>query len=151
MSQARRPTGTEALAYNPVNELNRLSQQMTQLFDEPWPAVPALFGKDGYVPQVDVEESDDAYTIELDLPGVDKDDIDIEVAGRRLVVSGERKEKERVGVLRRQTRTVGRFRFEVALPDQVEGDGIDASMRDGVLRLRVPKKTGEQRRRIEVK
>ena len=98
-----------------------------------------------------MEESDDAYTIELDLPGVDKDDIDIEVAGRRLVVSGERKEKERVGVLRRQTRTVGRFRFEVALPDQVEGDGIDASMRDGVLRLRVPKKTGEQRRRIEVK
>ena len=82
---------------------------------------------------------------------MDKKDIDIEVSGRRLVVQGERKEKERVGMLRRQTRTVGRFRYEVMLPEQVNGDEIDASMDGGVLRLRVPKQKDEQRRRIEVK
>jgi HSP20 family protein len=151
MSQPVRRTGTETTRYEPFSDLNRLSERIAQLFEDQWPAVPALLGKDSFVPQVDVEETDDAYSIELDLPGVDKDDVDIEVSGRRLVVTGERKEKERVGVLRRQTRTVGRFRFEVALPEQVNGDGIDATMRDGVLHLRVPKKVGEQRRRIEVK
>ena len=105
----------------------------------------------GVSPPADVEETEDAYVIELDLPGVDKKDIDIEVSGRRLVVQGERKEKERVGMLRRQTRTVGRFRYEVMLPEQVNGDEIDASMDGGVLRLRVPKQKDGQRRRVEVK
>jgi HSP20 family protein len=54
-------------------------------------------------------------------------------------------------LLRRQTRTVGRFRYEVGLPDQVDGEGIDASLKEGVLHLRVPKTQGTQRRRIEVK
>jgi HSP20 family protein len=54
-------------------------------------------------------------------------------------------------MLRRQTRTVGRFRYEVMLPEQVNGDEVEASMDGGVLRLRVPKQKDEQRRRIEVK
>jgi HSP20 family protein len=137
--------------YEPFAEFNRLTQQLAQLFDSQWPELPSVLGREGFSPPADVEEADDAYLVELDLPGVDKGDIDIEVTGRKLVVQGERKEKERVGLLRRQTRTVGRFRYEVTLPEQVDGDGIDASVQDGVLRLRVPKVRNEQRRRIEVK
>ena len=151
MSQPARRSGTTMVRYEPFAEFNRLTQQLAQLFDSQWPELPSVLGREGFSPPADVEEADDAYLVELDLPGVDKGDIDIEVTGRKLVVQGERKEKERVGLLRRQTRTVGRFRYEVTLPEQVDGDGIDASVQDGVLRLRVPKVRNEQRRRIEVK
>ena len=136
---------------DPFSEFSRMSQQLAQLVEAQWPELPSLLGREGFTPLADVEETDDAYIIDLDLPGVNKDDINIEVSGRRLVVSGERKEKERTGLLRRQTRTVGRFRYEVMLPDQVDEEGIDASLNDGVLHLRLPKQQAKQRRRIEVK
>jgi HSP20 family protein len=136
---------------DPFSDFNRTIQQMAQLVEAQWPDLPSLLGRDGFTPLADVEETDDAYIVDLDLPGVDRRDIDIEVTGRRLVVTGERKEKERTGLLRRQTRTVGRFHYEVTLPDQVNGDGIDATLNDGVLHLRLPKEQGKGRRRIEVK
>ena len=72
--------------------------------------------------------------------------------GRRITVSGERKEQKRGGLLRRRTRSWGQFRYEVVLPEKVDGDHIEAAMNDGVLALRVPKvRTGQQRRQIEVK
>jgi len=151
MSQPIRRTGTEPARYDPFSEFNRMTQRMARLFEEQWPDFPSLLGRDIFTPLADVEETDDAYIVDLDLPGVDKDDIDIEVTGRRLVVSGERKEKERTGLLRRQTRTVGQFRYEVTLPDEVNGEGVDANLNDGVLHLRVPKTEGGKRRRIEVK
>ena len=144
--------GTSTLTrYDPFAEFNRLTRQLTQLVDDRWPDAPPLMGRDGFSPPADVEETDDAYLVELDLPGVDKKDIDVETSGRRLVVQGERKEKERTGMLRWQTRTVGRFRYEVVLPDQIDGGAIEATMKDGVLRLRVPKSKTADRRRIEVK
>jgi HSP20 family protein len=157
MSQPMRRTGTGTGAgsgtgpglarYDPFTELDRL----TQFFNTQWPDLPALVGQGGFTPLADVEETDDAYLIDMDLPDVSREDVDIEVTGRRLVVSGERKDKERTGLLRRQTRTVGRFRYEVTLPDQVDPDGIDASLKDGVLHLRIPKSQGGKRKRIEVK
>jgi HSP20 family protein len=140
-------TGSGLARYDPFTELDRL----TQFFNTQWPDLPALVGQGGFTPLADVEETDDAYLIDMDLPDVNREDVDIEVTGRRLVVSGERKEKERTGLLRRQTRTVGRFRYEVTLPDQVDPDGIDASLKDGVLHLRIPKSQGGKRKRIEVK
>jgi HSP20 family protein len=151
MSQPTRQTGTSLTRSDPFSDVNQLAQRMGQLFEDQWPNFPALLGRDGFVPQADVEETEDSYLIDMDLPGVDRDDVDIEVVGRRLVVTGERKEKERVGLLRRQTRTIGRFRYEVSLPDQVNEDGIAAALTDGVLHLQVPKRQGERRRRIEVK
>jgi HSP20 family protein len=151
MSQPTRQTGTSLTRSDPYSDINQLAQHIGRIFEDQWPSFPGLLGRDGFVPQADVEETEDAYLIDMDLPGVDRDDIDIEVVGRRLVVTGERKEKERVGLLRRQTRTVGRFRYEVSLPDQVDPDGIAATLTEGVLHLRVPKRQGDQRRRIEVK
>lgn len=82
-----------------------------------------------------------------------KQDITIEARGRRITVSGERKEKEREGLLRRRTRTVGRFLHEVALPGEVDEEGIEASLDEGVLTVRVPKAQSERERtrRIEIR
>ena len=142
---ARRGGNDEIERSDPFAELERLSQQLSGLLAMELPSL-----AEGFTPLADVEESDDAYTVELELPGVKKDDISVEVSGRRLVVSGERKERERVGILRRRTRSVGRFHYEVTLPSALDEDGIEASLSDGVLTLRVPKAASERPRRIKV-
>nr|MDP9006611.1 Hsp20/alpha crystallin family protein [Actinomycetota bacterium] len=71
-------------------------------------------------------------------------------AGRRVAVRGERKEKERVGILRRRDRTIGRFSYEVTLPGDVQEDGVEAHLDEGVLTLRLPKPERERPRRIEI-
>jgi len=117
---------------------------------EDWGDMPSLV-RDGFVPLADVEETDDAYLIELEVPGIKKGDVDIAVAGRRLTVTGERKEKERAGILRRRTRSVGRFHFEIELPEAIDGNGVSASLGDGVLTVRAPKAVAERARKVEVK
>ena len=104
-----------------------------------------------WAPPVDIEETDDAYVVEAELLGVDRKDVNIEFVGNELSITGEIKEKERAGVLRRKTRRIRKFEFRVVLPDHVDGENIDASLNDGVLRVRVPKAEKAQRRKIEVK
>ena len=137
----------EAARWDPFAELNRLNQQL-QRYLERWSDLPTLGG--GFTPLADLEETDDAYLVEIELPGVKRDDVSVEVAGRRLTVSGERKERQRVGILRRRTRTAGRFHYEVVLPGEVEEEGVTASMEEGVLTVRVPKPASERPRRIAV-
>lgn len=116
---------------------------------DPWLPLAGLVG-DAFTPLADVEEHDDAYLIEVELPGVQKGDIDIEIADRRVSVRGERKEKERVGILRRRERTVGRFSYEVVLPGTVDESDVHASLDDGVLTIRVGKPADARPRRIPI-
>jgi HSP20 family protein len=88
--------------------------------------------------------------VENDLPGVSRDDIDIQLDDRELTVSGEVKEKERAGILRRRTRRVGQFQYAVTLPGDVDPDGVSASLREGVLTVRVPKAQRSKPHRIAI-
>lgn len=145
-------TTTEPAAparWEPLAQLERLNRQLTGYLDL-WRQDATLL--DGlFSPPADVEETDDAYLVDIELPGVRKQDLDIEIAGRRLTVRGERKEKERVGILRRRERTVGRFQYEVTLPGNVDEDGVAAGLDEGVLSVRIPKPESERPRRIEVR
>jgi HSP20 family protein len=123
--------------------------QLTGLFEAFRPFY-GLFG-DAFSLLADLEETDDAYVIEVEVPGVKREDVSVELSGRRLVVTGERKDRERSGVLRRRTRSVGRFHHEVVLPGDVDGEGVSASLEEGVLTVRVPKVAAERPRRIEVR
>lgn len=146
----RRSNGNvEESRWDPLGGLDRLNSQLSSYLDS-WRQLPGLIGG-GFTPLADLEETDDAYEVEIELAGVKKEDLDIEIAGRRLTVSGERKEKERVGILRRRERTVGRFRYEVTLPGDVEEEGVVAHLDEGVLTVRVPKPVSERPRRIEIR
>ena len=142
--------GTDASRADPANEFDRLTQQLSELFQDQR-AVPSVLRQDGFTPMADVEETADAYLLEIEVPGIKKKEIDIEIDGRRLVISGERPEHQRTGWLRRQTRSWGRFRYEVVLGAEVDEDGVEATLQDGVLRVRVPKSSAGHRRHIEVK
>jgi HSP20 family protein len=148
MALPARTEGADTATWDPLAEFRNVVSQLSR-FPDPWGEL-MVQPRSGFTPLADVEETDDGYVIEVELPGIDKKDIDISVAGRRLTISGERKEKERVGILRRRTRSVGRFEYEIQLPGDIDEDGVNASLVDGVLSVRVPKATTDRARRITV-
>jgi HSP20 family protein len=147
-SQRSLERGRAGNDFEGVNE--RIRSMLDQLFaDSSWTSIAGEAA--AWVPDVDVEEQDDAYVLEAELPGVDRKDVNVELVGNELTVTGELKERERKGVLRRRMRRVGRFELHVVLPDRVDADGIQAELENGVLTVRIPKAETAQRRRIEVK
>jgi HSP20 family protein len=132
--------------WDPFRELDELYERMNHL----WETGVGTDGADRWVPLADIEETDDAYTIELELPGVKQDDVDIQINGRELTVSGEIKEKERTGILRRRTRKVGEFNYSVTLPGEIDEDNVSADLDSGVLTIRVPKSQRGKSRRIAI-
>jgi HSP20 family protein len=109
-------------------------------------------GGDGaWLPAADVSETESDYVIEIDLPGVRSEDVDVELDGNELVVSGEVKERSREGLLRRRTRRIGNFEFRVTLPGDLRADDVEASLSHGVLTVHVPKAQNTKHNRIDVK
>lgn len=74
-----------------------------------------------------------------------------ELEGRRLTVTAERRERERVGILRRRARHVGALHHEVMLPGEVADEDVEAELDSGVLSLRLPKAESSRRRRIPIR
>src|ERR1700712_1234784 len=130
--------------WDPFRELADLHDRLDQLV-EPSGATQA------WTPPVDITETDEAWVIEAELPGVDRKDISIELRDNELEISGEIKERVRKGILRRRTRRVGAFDFRVTLPGHVDADAVEAAMDDGVLTVRIPKPQHARPHRIEAK
>jgi len=103
-----------------------------------------------WTPPFDLEETDDAFVVEVDVPGVRKEDVSVELADRVLHVHGEIKERERTGVLRRQSRRTGEFDYSVTLPGDVDPEHVEATLDNGVLTVRAPKVAVTRSRRIEI-
>ena len=130
---------------------DRLSQMWQTFFVEP-----DLTGQGGgrrspWSTLADIEETEDAFIVEIDLPGVKADAIRLELRDNELHISGEHKEKERVGVLRRQTRKVGEFEYVVSVPGEIDPEKVDATLHDGVLAVQLGKATTAKPRKIEIK
>jgi len=105
-----------------------------------------------WLPAVDISETDSAYRIDVEVPAVPAENIDVSVKDGVLTVTGERRyEKEENGKQHRVERRYGRFARSFRLPEDVEEDSIDAQSRDGVLTLTISKREKETPRRIEVK
>lgn len=133
----------------PLSDLELMSERMRRMLDQTFGGL--LAEPIGWSPPVDIEEQDDAYVVEAELPAVKREDVDIELVGNELTISGEIKEREREGILRKRTRRIGRFEYRVKLPDQTDPEQVDAKLQDGVLTVRIPKAQRAERRRIEVK
>jgi HSP20 family protein len=152
MSQIERRGGPPTLRrVDPFRELDDFRERMVRMLEQTFSG--GSFGEPfraGWAPLVDVEETNDAYVFEADLPGLERDDVTVEVDDNELRISGDVREREREGVLRRKARMTGRFDYRSTLPRQVDPDRIEASLRDGVLTVRVPKSERSQPRRVEI-
>jgi HSP20 family protein len=141
---------TQVRRWDPARELEELHSRMGQLMGSSLP-LPAIADGGVWTPAVDIEETEDAWIVEAELPGVKREDIDVELRDSELAITGEIKERERKGILRRRTRRVGRFEYRVTLPGEADPERIEASLHDGVLTVRVPKPERSRGRHIEVK
>jgi HSP20 family protein len=119
---------------NPFDEIERMFDRMSRQFD------PLEEGAlEGSAP-VDVEEVSDAFVVTVDLPGYDREDIDVQLAGETLTVSADRAdEREESGRYIRRERTRQSVSRSVRLPDPVDEEGTEANYADGVLTVRLPK------------
>ena len=108
--------------------------------------------KSKWYPAMDVLESKDAYLVRAELPGMKKEDIKVEVKDGTLTLSGETKtEKPVEGVeYRHVERIASKFWRSLSLPETVKQDSIEATYKDGILEIRVPKAEEAKPRQIEI-
>ena len=115
------------------------------------PEAPAV----DFVPAVNTREADDAYYVEVDLPGVEKEDISIDVKDNVLTISGERKleEERKEDEFYRVESFYGKFERSFSLPEDVDADKIEAEAKDGVLTVKIPKAQSVDKapKKIEIK
>jgi HSP20 family protein len=138
--------------HDPYREIEELQDRLGVLLERALGEERGLsVSREGWTPLVDIEETDEAWLFEADLPGVRPEDVNVEVHDSELSVAGEIKEREHTGILRRQTRRTGRFDYRVRLPATARGDEIEARLQNGVLTIRVPKPERTEAHRVEVK
>jgi len=144
-----RPGSQAGSRWDPFSEFEdlyqRMGQVMTSAFDGLWQPL-----GQAWAPLADLTETDDAYLAEVELPGVSKDDISIEVAGQELAITGEYKESGAEGTALRRGRRSGRFEYRVTLPGGADPDKITASLADGVLTVTVSKAETDKPRRVQI-
>jgi len=100
-------------------------------------------------PAADVYETENAYVVALDLPGIERGTLDISLDQDRLSIRGSRSIEE--GNERRAERPRGRFIRRFGLPATIDQQGITADYKDGVLRVTLPKRQAKQAQRVEIK
>jgi HSP20 family protein len=130
--------------WDPVADLLSLQERMNRLFEESLSregldGSPLLTGS--WTPLADVYETADAFVVQMELPGIDEDDVEIHVAGDQLLVRGERRAEAGVRPERfhRMERSHGSFSRVFTLTQDVDPSRVKAQFADGLLRLELPK------------
>lgn len=133
--------------------LGNLREEMEDLFSRAFGEEGALWPGERIVPSLDIAESDGALEVRMDIPGMEAKDIDIQVNGNLLTISGERKEeKEEKGkTYHRIERRTGSFSRSVTLPCPVKDEAVDAQYKSGILTVKLPKSEEAKAKKIAVK
>mgnify|MGYP002760763938 FL=1 len=140
---------------NPFEELERVFSRMSQQFDETTGIreleVPGL-GRGYESPTVDLVERDDEFVLAIDLPGFEREDLEVKTTDRTLRVQAEKEatfDEERDRFVRHERRQQSIDR-SIRLPSQVNPEKVDAEMRNGVLTVTLPRVAGQSEHRIDI-
>lgn len=148
--------------WNPMDPLNgglaRLRDEMERTFQrffaEPAAIIePKLLRSEGWIPPLDVSETDNEVTIRAEVPGIPAKDLNISVSGNRLTISGTKQEQEekKGENFYRCERRFGSFQRLIDLPETVDPDKVSAESDNGVVTIHVAKRPGAKPRQVEVK
>lgn len=137
------------------NIIDVFKEEMDRFFDDVVPFSRKINGDrslDVWSPMTDMSETETEYKVILDLPGIDKKDISVNIKDHRLVISGERKkeEKEEKRDFMRKERYFGSFYRSFTLPEPIKEDSIKAQFNDGVLEVTVPKNEEKKPKSIKI-
>ena len=140
---------------NPLNELFSLQNRINRMFDEfyyPLNMSDSDLGSWKWSPKADIYEKDDGIVIKAELPGVDKNDVEIDLNDRILKIKGERKSDSEIkdeNYYRKET-SFGKFERAFTLPVDVNSDQIKAEYKDGLLKIEIPKPEGQKPKQISI-
>ena len=139
--------------WDPAREVDFMQSEMNRVFD-------AFFGRGPgngtrgrrWVPAIDLVERDDQLVLRADLPGLDRDDVSIEVKDNVLTVTGERKaeHEEKAEGFHRVERAYGTFSRSLTLPEGIDADAVTAEFDKGVLEVRIPKPEERKPHRVQI-
>lgn len=151
---------------NPFGMMRRFTKDMERLFDDFGGfRFPSFFNRESFpfggdfkdfewMPQIEVRQTNGDLMVKADLPGLNRDDVKVELTNEALTISGERKEEKeekREGFYRTE-RNYGRFYRQIPLPEGVKTDKANATFRNGVLEVTVPvTKSESNARKLEIK
>ena len=124
----------------------RFSDLLDDFFNE------AVSSSNAFVPGIDISETDDQFQVQVELPGMERDDIEVSLENSVLTVNGERKfeEKENGKKFHKVESHYGTFSRSVQLPENVDADSVDAHYKDGILHISIDKSEDKVRKKIEI-
>ncbi len=140
------------MKWDPFRDLSRTTRGMNRFFNEP---LFRFFDEEGYAmwsPSVDIYNEDDKLIVKAEMPGLNRDDIDIRVENGVLTITGEKKKEEEVKEENayRLERCYGKFSRSFSLPMQVDTRNIKANYKDGILQISLPKAEESKPKRIDI-
>ena len=159
--QEHRPGAPARHAANPFAMLQQLSEEVDQLMESMFYGPPQrrrgerARAPSFFVPAIEVRERDDQLLVRVDVPGVSKSDLRVDVQDRVLIVEGERREEHTEGDekqgFRRTERRYGTFYRTIPLPEGAQAEKAEARMKDGVLEITIPLSQEKNAKRLEIK
>ena len=137
--------------FDPNRQVDSLQSEVNRVFDAFFGA-PTGASTRRWVPAMDLAETNDALILRADLPGLSRDDVNIEVKDGTLTVSGERRaaDEEKADGYYRVERAFGTCSRSLALPRGVDPDAVTADFTDGVLEVRIPKPEEQKPHRVAI-
>ncbi|MDR9436402.1 MAG: Hsp20/alpha crystallin family protein [Thiohalophilus sp.] len=139
--------------YEPWSMLNQIRREMDQMLETTGDnGESSAIATSDWIPAVDIKETQDAFILHADVPGVDPKDVDVHMENGILTIKGEReseKKDEREGY-KRVERQYGSFYRRFSLPDTADAEKISARSKNGVVEITIPKKEAVQPRKISV-
>jgi len=144
-------TDRDMYSWDPFDEIRRMQNYMEHMF-RTFPALESRFGNEAFSPLTDVMEEDEKVVVTTDLPGVDKEDVELNLKDNVLVISagkGKEEEAEKEGYLRKE-RSFMRYYREIPLPDGVTEEETTAQLKNGVLTVTLPKTKPVAGKKIEI-
>lgn len=141
-----------AQQWNPLQDLVLLQDRMNRLFEDATQRRATdsgdEFERGDWTPLADIYEVESGYVIAIDLPGISRDAVEIDVDDNRLIVRGMRVIEES---RHRSERPRGRFLRTFSIPGAVDQGAIGAEYKDGVLQIRLPKRQEQKAQKIAIK
>ncbi len=142
------------IRWEPFREVNTLQREMNRMFDS---LATANRGESenlgiSFIPAAEMQETDDAVHLRLEVPGLEAKDLDVQVTAEAVALTGERKSEtktEEKGVTRSEFR-YGKFQRVIPLPTRIQNDKVQAEYKNGVLTLTLPKAEEEKNKVVKV-
>jgi HSP20 family protein len=148
MLPARR-TGRTLTLTDPSREFEDIYERMGQLMNAAPGDLDTAPADMPWSPAADLTETDDAYVVHVELPGVHKDQLQAQLTDRELEITGEVKEPSN-GRRHRSSRRAGRFEYRTIFPGDIKATEVRAELADGILTVSVPKAEATRPSRVEV-